>query len=158
LSELPISSADPYLNEMLIEYCEDALSRRKARRGTLRPDLENAITLLLPHGNAHAEEISRKLGMSERTLARRLASEGLTFARVLEELKIELAKRYLQEQDLQISEIAWLLGYREPSALAHACHRWFGKSPRELRSSGQYRPKRGPQQRPQRLYSTRVVR
>jgi AraC-like DNA-binding protein len=158
LSELPITSADPYLNEMLIEYCENVLSRRKARRGSLRPDLENAIALLLPHGKAHAEEISRKLGMSERTLARRLSAEGLTFARVLDELKVELAKRYLQERDLQISEIAWLLGYREPSALAHACNRWFGKSPREMRSSGDYRPKRGPEQRPPRLYSTRTLR
>jgi AraC-like DNA-binding protein len=89
--------------------------------------------------------------MRERTLLRRL-----TFARVLEELKIELAKRYLQEKDLPISEVAWLLGYREPSALAHACNRWFGKSRRELRSSGEYRPK-SPGQRSSRLYSTRAV-
>jgi AraC-like DNA-binding protein len=124
----------------------------------LRPDLENAIAPLLPHGKARAEEISRKLGMSERTLARRLSSEGLTFARVLDELKIDLAKRYLQEEDLPVSEVAWLLGYREPSALTHACNRWFGKSPREIRSGGDHRPKRGPERKSPRLYSTRAVR
>jgi hypothetical protein len=46
IGQLPISSADPYLNELLIEYAEEALSRRKASRGSLRPDLENAIALL----------------------------------------------------------------------------------------------------------------
>jgi AraC-like DNA-binding protein len=157
LSELRITSADPYLNEMLIEYCEDALSRRKAKRGSLRPDLENAIALLLPHGKAHAEEISRKLGMSERTLARRLSSEGLTFAGVLNELKIELAKRYLQEKDLPISEVAWLLGYREASALTHACYRWFGKSPRVMRSS-QTRPSKIPHGSSLTAYSIRTAR
>jgi AraC-like DNA-binding protein len=92
IGQWSISSADPYLNELLIEYAEEALSRRKASRGSLRPDLENAIALLLPHGKAHADEISRKLGMSQRTLARRLSEEGLTFAGVLEELKLDLAK------------------------------------------------------------------
>ena len=133
IGQVPICSADPYLNELLIDYCEEALSRRKARRGSLRPDLENAIALLLPHGKAHADEISHKLGMSQRTLARRLAAEGLTFAGVLDELKLQLAKRYLQDEDLPISEVAWLLGYREASAFTHAFHRWFEKSPREMR-------------------------
>ena len=133
IGQVPICSADPYLSELLIDYCEEALSRRKARRGSLRPDLENAIALLLPHGKAHADEISHKLGMSQRTLARRLAAEGLTFAGVLDELKLQLAKRYLQDEDLPISEVAWLLGYREASAFTHAFHRWFEKSPREMR-------------------------
>jgi AraC-like DNA-binding protein len=136
VGKFPISSADSYLNELLIENCEEALARRKSRRGSLRPDLENAIAVLLPHGKAHVDEVSRKLGMSQRTLARRLTEEGLTFTQVLDELKVELAKRYLRDADLQISEIAWLLGYREVSALTHACNRWFGKSPREMRSRG----------------------
>jgi AraC-like DNA-binding protein len=110
------------------------LSRRKASCGSLRPDLENAIALLLPHGKAHTGDISRKLGMSQRTLARRLSEEGLTFAGVLEELKLDLAKRYLQDEDLPLSEIAWLLGYREASAFTHIFHRWFGKTPREMQN------------------------
>ena len=132
--QLSISSADRYLNELLIEYAEEALSHRKGSRSSLRPDLENAIAVLLPHGKVHADEISRKPGMSQRTLARRLAAEGLTFAGILDELKLELAKRYLQDEDLRISQIAWLLDYRESSAFTHAFHRWFGKTPREMRA------------------------
>ena len=158
IGQLPVSSADPYLNKLLIEYAEEALSRRKASRGSLRPDLENAIALLLPHGKAHADEISRKLGMSPRTLARRLAAEGLTFAGVLEELKLELAKRYLQEEDLPVSEIAWLLGYRESSAFTHAFYRWFGKAPREMRTKEKFITKRQHSGRAQKLYPGRAAR
>ena len=142
IGQVPISSADAHLNEFLIDHCEEALSRRKASRGSLRPDLENAIALLLPHGKARADEISRKLGMSQRTLARRLAAEGLTFAGVLDELKLQLAKRYLQDEGLPISEVAWLLGYREASAFTHAFHRWFGKTPREMRTREKLMPKK----------------
>jgi AraC-like DNA-binding protein len=97
--------------------------------------------LLLPHGKAHADEISCKLGMSERSLARRLSREGLTLTRVLGDLKRELAKRYLLDEDLTISDIAWRLGYREASAFTHAFHRWFGKTPREMRSREALCPK-----------------
>src|SRR5262249_28507902 len=134
--QTPMGHADPYLNKMLIGYCEAALSHRRVGRGSFRPDLENAIAPLLPHGQARAGEVARPLGMSQRTLARRLAAEGLTFAGVLDELKADLAKRYLRDGDLSISQIAWLLGYREVSAFTHAFKRWTGKPPRHLRSVG----------------------
>ena len=53
----------------------------------------------------------------------------MTFSKVLDELRFDLARRYLQERSLPISEIAWLLGYRETSAFNHAFKRWSGKSP-----------------------------
>jgi AraC-like DNA-binding protein len=53
---------------------------------------------------------------------------------VLDNLRFDLAKRYLQERDLPISEIAWLLGYRETSAFNHAFKRWTGKSPTQVHS------------------------
>src|SRR6516162_212114 len=142
IGQAPISSADAHLNDLLIDYCEEVLSRRKASRGSLRPDLENAIAVLLPHGKAQAGEISRKLGMSERTLARRLSREGLTLTRVLGDLKLELARRYLLDENLKISDIAWLLGYREASAFTHAFHRWFGKTPSEMRFKENLMPKK----------------
>jgi AraC-like DNA-binding protein len=58
----------------------------------------------------------------------------MTFSRVLDELRFDLAKRYLREQDLPISEVAWLLGYRETSAFNHAFKRWTGKSPKQAHS------------------------
>jgi AraC-like DNA-binding protein len=132
--DTPVVSADHYLNELLTAYCEQALARRRTRRGGLRTRVENAVVPLLPHGRARVDEVARRLGMSQRTLARRLALEGLTFAGILDQLRSDLANRYLSDADLSISQIAWLLGYREVSAFTHAFKRWTGKTPRETRA------------------------
>ena len=126
--------ADPYLNRLLITYCEEALSRRPTNRVSFRTEVENAIVPLLPHRTVSSTEIARRLGTSQRTLARRLSSEGVTFSGVLESLRSDLADRYLADRDLSISEIAWLLGYHEVSAFTHAFKRWSGHTPREVRS------------------------
>jgi AraC-like DNA-binding protein len=131
--EMQIVSADRYLNDLLLKYCEEAVSGRPSGHDGLRPSLENTIAPLLPHGKARAGEIARRLGMSQRTLTRRLASEGLTFGGILDALKADLAKRYLTDNDLTVSEIAWLLGYREVSAFTHAFKRWTGRTPRDVR-------------------------
>ena len=130
--QLPVVDSDPYLNKLLVRFCEEARSHRTVG-STLRIEVENAIAPLLPHGKARAPEISHQLGMSPRTLQRRLAAEGLTFATVLDRMRADLARRYLQD-NLPISKIAWLLGYREASAFTHAHKRWTGKTPREARA------------------------
>jgi AraC-like DNA-binding protein len=134
IKHIPVVSADPYLNKLLIRYCEEARSRRPTNRGPFRSSVENEIIPLLPHGKARAGEIARRLEVSQRTFARRLSLEGLTFSDVLENLKSDLAECYLSDEGLSISQIAWLLGYQEVSALTHAFKRWTGKTPREARS------------------------
>jgi AraC-like DNA-binding protein len=136
INDLTVNSADPYLNELLVANCEQALSRRRIKRGAFRAAVENAIVPLLPHGKVRASQIATKLGLSQRTSARRLALEGLTFSKVLEILRGDLARQYLSDPDLSISRIAWLLGYQEVSAFTHAFRRWSGKTPREARSTG----------------------
>ncbi len=135
IRQIAIGGADEYLNQLLVKYCEEALVHREPGRATLRSNVEKAMVPLLPHGKARVAEIARKLGMSRRTLARRLAAEGLSFSEIAEELKADLAKRYLRDGDLPISQIAWLLGYREVSAFTHAHRRWAGMTPRQARAS-----------------------
>jgi len=131
----PIVAGDPYLNRLLVGYCEQALAHRRPVHGSFRARVENAIVPLLPHGEARAAEVARRLGFSERTFARRLAMEGLTFSALLELLKVDLANRYLADADVSISQVAWLVGYREVSAFSKAFKRWTGRSPREARNS-----------------------
>jgi AraC-like DNA-binding protein len=133
VKELSVVQADSYLNKLLIGYCEQAIADRGTQQSPFALSVENAITLLLPHGKPGANEIARKLGVSRRTLARRLSSEGLTFASVMNNLKRDLAKRHLADNSLSISEIAWLLGYQDVSAFTHAFKRWTGTSPRMSR-------------------------
>jgi AraC-like DNA-binding protein len=129
-------NADPYLNSLLVRYCEEALSNRRVRSRAWRLKVENAIVPLLPHGQAKMEEIAKSLGVSRRTLSRLLASEGCTFGGILDALRLDLAKSYLREQNQRTSEVAWLLGFSEVSAFSHACRRWTGKTPKQLQSAG----------------------
>jgi AraC-like DNA-binding protein len=129
-------NADPYLNSLLVRYCEEALSNRRVQSGAWRLKVENAIVPLLPHGQAKMEEVAKTIGVSRRTLTRLLASEGCTFGGILDALRLDLAKSYLREQNLRTSEVAWLLGFGEVSAFSHACKRWTGKTPKQLQSAG----------------------
>jgi AraC-like DNA-binding protein len=136
--ELPLTHADTHLNDLLLKYCEAALADRRGDTSQLRTRVENAISSLLPHGRVLVEDVARSLGMSKRTLARRLSDEGLNFTDILQQLRRDLAVRYLDDRKLHVSKIAWLLGFHEVSAFTHACKRWTGKTPREIRIAGAF--------------------
>lgn len=140
LAHTPCANADPYLNSLLERYCEEALRKRHKTPTTWQLKVENAVVPLLPHGLADIGKIAAELGVSRRTLARRLAAEGLSFRKVLDRLRFDLAKRYIREQDLPVSEIAWLLGYQEASTLNHAFKRWTGRAPKRGFAAGAKRP------------------
>jgi AraC-like DNA-binding protein len=63
-----------------------------------------------------------------------LSAEGLSFSEVLDRLRADLARRYIADERISISEITWLLGYNEPSSFTHAFRRWTGMAPRQARS------------------------
>jgi AraC-like DNA-binding protein len=136
--DMPVVSADPYLNGLLNTIFEEALSRRPTNRASFQVVVENAIAPLLPHGKARAAEISRRLCMSQRTFSRRLSLEGLTFSEALENVRRDLVEQYLTDQGLSISQIAWLLGYQEVSAFTHAFKRWTGRTPRAARAQREW--------------------
>ena len=128
---LPIINADSYLHQCLVQFCEEALSRRKKiRRSSVTVKVENTITELLPHGQARLECVAAKLGVSPRTLSRQLSVEHSTFAKIRDNMRLALARRYLAERGLRVSQVAWLLGYKEVGSFTHAFRRWTGKSPR----------------------------
>ena len=140
---IPVVSGDPYLHRLLIKYCEEALAHRETTRGSFGTSVENLIAVLLPHGKAQLSQVAHKLGVSPRTLRRHLASEGLTFASVLNALRSDLAKRHLADRTLSISKIAWLLGYSDVSAFSNAYKRRTGMTPRASRPQLQRKAKTG---------------
>jgi AraC-like DNA-binding protein len=133
--ELPLIHADSHLNDLLLKYCETALADRRGDMSQLRTRVENAISSVLPHGRVRVEDVARSLGMSKRTLARRLSDEGLNFTEILQQLRRDLAVRYLDDRRLHVSKIAWLLGFHEVSAFTHAFKRWTGKTPSQIRTA-----------------------
>lgn len=129
---LHIRYADPFLNRLLVGVCEAALASRPRVAESFVARVENAMAPLLPHGAARAPEMAARLNLSQRTFARRLAEEGLTFSALLNRLRLDLSRRYLVHEKLPVSKVAWLLGYQEVGAFSHAFRRWTGKSPSEF--------------------------
>ncbi len=86
-------------------------------------------------GEPVLERVARKLHMSPRTLHRRLAAEGASFRQLVTALRQELAEHYLNDPGLSVAQIAFLLGYSEPSAFHRAFKRWTGSSPDRFRGT-----------------------
>jgi AraC-like DNA-binding protein len=147
---LPLVGADNYLNRLLRRYADEALHDKPEPRTGVRAQVERLLPQLLPHGKATTSEVARRLGLSRRTLSRALAAEGVSFARILEELRATLARRYLKERELPVTEIAWLLGYREIGSFTHAFRRWTGMSPTQFRFPDRFRGHGGDRRLPAR--------
>jgi AraC-like DNA-binding protein len=131
---LPLRDSDKYLNRVLVGICDDVLGMRNVMAPPWRTKVENIIGPLLPHGGARLQNVAASLGLSSRTLARRLAVEGTTFEAVLDALRRELALFYVRDPQLALGHVAWLLGFSDQSAFTHAFRRWTGKPPRTVRS------------------------
>ena len=136
--ELPLIHSDNRLNDLLLKYCELGLAHRRDDLSQLRSKVENAISSRLPHGRVLVGDIAPTLGMSRRTLERKLSEEGLNFTEVIQQLRRDLAVRYLKERNLHVSKIAWLLGFHEVSSFTHAFKRWTGKTPSQMRAADAY--------------------
>ena len=102
---------------------------REPVRG-LKADVRAALAIELRGGDPSAERVAAALSMHPKTLTRHLRSEGTTFRRLLDELRRQLAERYLRQAGLSVEEVAFLLGYSEASAFHRAFRRWTGRAPR----------------------------
>ena len=130
---MPLITEDLHLLDALRPICDAAAIQRETTRGSLRALVENEAQKLLPHGRAQRQNIAKKLAMSTRTLARRLASEGTTFEDVVDELRRSLALQYVKTPGVSLSQIAWLLGYEGAPSFNHAFRRWTGRPPSAAR-------------------------
>ncbi|ACS84196.1 AraC-like transcriptional regulator QhpR [Musicola paradisiaca] len=90
---------------------------------------------ILPQGEPSLDEVAENIGLSSWSLQRRLKEEGINFTQLVEKVRCEMATHYLQQRQLSISEMAFLLGYSEVSAFSRAFRRWFGISPRQWRKA-----------------------
>jgi len=79
------------------------------------------------------QDVAQELGMSARTLQRRLTDANLTFQQLLEETRRELARHYLTQHTVELPEVAFLLGFEDANSFFRAFHAWEGTSPTEWR-------------------------
>lgn len=84
---------------------------------------------MLPAGRVSQDSVADSLNMSSRTLQRRLETEGTTFTDLTDDTRSELARQYLAQPHYSVTQVAYLLGFSEPSNFARAFRRWTGHSP-----------------------------
>jgi AraC-like DNA-binding protein len=131
---VPLITEDLRLLDVLRPICDEAARQRETAPGSIRALVENEAQKLLPYGRAQRHIVARKLAMSTRTLARRLASQGTTFEEVVDELRRTLALQYVKTPGISLSQVAWLLGYEGATSFNHAFKRWTGRSPSAARA------------------------
>ena len=128
---LPLPTAHPLLAEMHERVASEHLQRLDPAQTCHRA--RAVIIRHLPDGEPRRPKIAAILGMSERTLQRRLAAEGTSFQRLLDDTRRGLAQHYLGQREVSLVDIAYLLGFSDQSSFFRAARRWFGSSPRDYR-------------------------
>ncbi len=86
--------------------------------------IEKALTDLLPEGRGLLADVAARLGIGPRTLQRRLRAEGIQFASLRNQVRLMLVKTYFDDQQLRKTEIAYLVGFRDPNSFLRRYRRW----------------------------------
>ena len=110
------------------EHARILSERLPGPRTGIVSDVRQVILEALPE-NPGADEVAQSLHVSTRTLQRRLAGAAASFSEVSDGVRSELAKEYLLDLDVRISEVAFLLGFSEQSSFNRAFRRWTGLAP-----------------------------
>lgn len=132
-TRLPIQGADATLAGYLDELASGKL-RSLAEGESLAGRVRQAMWSRLSTGTPTLRQVAADLAISERSLQRRLKGHGTSFAKLLESLRREVATELLGARSLAVYELAFLLGYSEPSAFNRAFRRWTGSSPSGYRA------------------------
>ena len=128
--DLAMPTADPTIAD-LSEQLATRLIQQQG--GSLIARVREHIARELARGDPRREQVAAALHLSERTLQRRLAEAGSSFHDLVDDTRREMAQRYLQAGTATPTEIAFALGFADPSNYYRACRRWFGKPPGEVR-------------------------
>lgn len=128
----PLATADPFSHRQLLEFLDfnrarsrEAVEIIEAVERVLRQDL---------HGRNPVAKVARTLGMSERTLRRRLAESGVSFQSVLDGLRRNRALELLANRRMPVEQVAFAVGYTDPHNFRRAFRRWTGTTPTALRA------------------------
>lgn len=127
-----LQTADANLAAILSRHA-DELRAKDPGGPPLTAQIRRILRTALRDDRGHVDLVARQVGMTARSLQRRLKDEGTSFQALREDVRRELANRYLDD-NLSIAEISFLLGFSEPSAFFRAFKRWTGLTPVEARS------------------------
>lgn len=126
--ELPNQGANPMLQQTLRTVAEQ-VEIKQFEEAPLIYAIRTRLPEALREGQFSADDIAQELGLSRRTLQRRLSSENITFQQLLDLYRQEQAMQMLQNGETSMVDVAYALGYTEQSSFNRAFRRWTGQSP-----------------------------
>ncbi|UXY50620.1 AraC-like transcriptional regulator QhpR [Pseudomonas tohonis] len=132
--QLPVARG----NERLYRALEPYLERERQERSVsdeLLAQITRMIAAGMSSGAPSLVEICEQLGLSRRTLQRRLKDHGIEYSALVEDVRRELALAYIKDSDYSMTEISLLVGYSESGSFTRAFRRWTGQSPQQYRTS-----------------------
>lgn len=130
----PIPQHQFYIHDLLESHAQELLNKL-GEAGSVTSRVSHLVAKNLAEGRVDIEWISTQLCMSRWTLTRHLKQEGVTFNKLVKDIRSELAQKYLHNKNMSISEVGFLLGYSEPSAFQRAFRAWYQCTPSEFRIS-----------------------
>ena len=129
---LPIAKADARLCALLDRHAEELLAKFPPQH-SLVDQVRSIIATELRGGDPSLERVADALNLTPRTLQRKLQDLGASHNELLDQMRRQLAMRYLREDEMAICEVAYLLGFSESSSFHRAFKRWTGLTPKEFR-------------------------
>lgn len=130
--DLPFITYNADLLAIVAPQLEAELTEQLAQK-TFSEQAKGILKRLLAGQRPGIQDLARELHVSTRTLQRRLTEQGITFQRLLEDARRELARHYLLHSSLELNETAYLLGYEDANSFFRAFHHWEGTSPGQWR-------------------------
>jgi AraC-like DNA-binding protein len=131
-AELPVVGRDDEVYELATRFIDMRYARPHE---PLHARVRRVLSQMAALGEVQTSDVAAALCMHPRTFQRKLREEGLRFDAIRDEMRRELAHRYLRHTQLPLSQVANMLGYHELSAFSRSCQRWFGAAPGHLRRS-----------------------
>jgi len=131
IMNLPIIEADPKLFAMLRSHAENLLPEVNLE-AEISARVSEVLVKSLAGGPPSIEVVSKQIGVSPRSLQRKLNEVGTSYQKVVEEVQRALSERYLKSSEMTICEISYLLGFSQQSAFQRAFKRWKGITPKKF--------------------------
>ena len=131
--ETRTAKADVSINHFLLERVDEETKGMEVSGSKVVEDVEKLIQDALPSGIPSIHQVGDHLGMSNRTLTRRLSEAGFSYRDLIQKSQERISKELLRDQTRSVAEIAFQTGFSEQSAFNRAFKRWTGLSPIEFR-------------------------
>lgn len=133
--DLPFTQYNRELLDMLDTVLDGQMSEQTSRKSSYTEQVRWHLHRRLSSGKPNLASIAEDMAVSERSLQRHLRQEGHSFQTILSETRHEVAKEYLAKPSLELSEVAFLLGYEDQGSFFRAFQKWENQTPSDWRES-----------------------